>query len=110
MLYLKGERQVEVNPGAEGRVNQEAKHQRPLRPHTHCCRLDQSKQCCNWARCTALSFLGYLDSGEGLNDPDEVLFQQVVVQRGQVRVDDWVVPQFCSVLCEGLQQTQPSTQ
>lgn len=53
-----------------------------------------------------LSVLGYLDSGEGLDDPDEVLFQQVVVQLGQVRVDDWVVPQLCSVLCEGLQQTQ----
>lgn len=55
--------------------------------------------------CTALASLGYLDSGEGLNDSDEVLFQQVVVQLGQVRVDDWIVPQLCSVLCERLQQT-----
>lgn len=41
----------------------------------------------------------YLYSGKGFNDSDEVLFQQVVVQLGQVSVDNRVVPQFCSVLC-----------
>lgn len=44
----------------------------------------------------------YLYSGEGLDDSDEVLLQQAVVQFGQVSVDNGVVPQLCSVLCERL--------
>lgn len=46
----------------------------------------------------------YLYSGKRFDDSDEVLFQQVVVQLGQVSVDDGVVPQLCSVLCEGLEE------
>lgn len=41
----------------------------------------------------------YLYSGKRFNDSDEVLFQQVVIQLGQVSVDNWVVPQLCFVLC-----------
>lgn len=36
----------------------------------------------------------YLYSGERLNDPDEVLLQQIVIQLVQMRVDNGVVPQF----------------
>ena len=43
--------------------------------------------------------IAHLYSGKGLDDSDEVLFQQVVVQRGHVSVDDWVVTQFCFILC-----------
>lgn len=45
------------------------------------------------------SILGYLDPGERLNDPDEVLLQQAVVKLGQMGADDGVVPQLCFVLC-----------
>lgn len=48
----------------------------------------------------------HLHSGKWFNDSDEVLFQQVVVQLGQVSVDDGVVPQLCSVLCEGLEHAK----
>lgn len=41
----------------------------------------------------------YLYSGKWFNDSDEVLLQQVVIQLGQVSVDNWVIPQFCFVLC-----------
>lgn len=46
---------------------------------------------------------GYLDPGEGLDDPDEVLLQQVVVQFGQMGADDGVIPQLRLVVCEGLE-------
>lgn len=46
---------------------------------------------------------GYLDPGERLDDPDEVLLQQVVVQFGQVGADDGVIPQLRLVVCEGLE-------
>lgn len=41
----------------------------------------------------------YLYSGKRFNNPDEVLLQQVVVQLGQVSVDNWVISQFSFVLC-----------
>lgn len=41
----------------------------------------------------------YLYSGKRFNDSNEVLFQQAVVQLGQVSVDNWIIPQFRSVLC-----------
>lgn len=41
----------------------------------------------------------YLDPGEWLDDPDEVLLQQVVIQLGQVGADDGIIPQLCFVLC-----------
>lgn len=60
-------------------------------------------------RLKCISLAGtYLYSGEGFNDSDEVLLQQVVVQRGQVSGDDGVVPQLGSVLCEGLQHAHHS--
>lgn len=45
----------------------------------------------------------YLDPGERLDDPDEVLLQQVVVQFGQVGADDGIIPQLRLVVCEGLE-------
>lgn len=44
----------------------------------------------------------YLYSGKGLNDPNEILFQQIVIKLGQMCFDDGVVPQLFSVLCQGL--------
>lgn len=41
----------------------------------------------------------YLDPGEWLDDPDEVLLQQVIIQLGQVGADDGIIPQLCFVLC-----------
>lgn len=44
----------------------------------------------------------YLNSGKRFNDPDQILFQQVVIQLGQVCTDDWVIPELCPVICQGL--------
>lgn len=41
----------------------------------------------------------YLDPGEWLDDPDEVLLQQVIIQLGQVGADDGIIPQLCFVFC-----------
>lgn len=49
----------------------------------------------------------YLDPGERLDDPDEVLLQQFVVQFGQVGADDGVIPQLRLVVCEGLKVRDP---
>lgn len=38
--------------------------------------------------------LAYLDPGERLDDPYEVLFQQVVIECGQVCAYNGVIPQF----------------
>lgn len=51
---------------------------------------------------------GYLDPGERLDDPDEVLLQQFVVQFGQVGADDGVIPQLRLVVCEGLEVRDPT--
>lgn len=48
----------------------------------------------------------YLDPGERLDDPDEVLLQQVVVQFGQVGADDGVIPQLRLVVCKGLEVSE----
>jgi len=46
----------------------------------------------------------HLDPGEGLDDPDEVLLQQVVIERVQVGADDGVVLQLTLVLRQRLQR------
>ena len=49
-------------------------------------------------RCLERPTALYLYSGEGLDDSDEVLFQQVVIQRRQMGADDRVVSQLWTVL------------
>lgn len=52
--------------------------------------------------CLGFGCVHYLYSGEGLNDPDKVLLQQVVVEFGQVCVDDGIVSQLFCVLGQRL--------
>ena len=47
--------------------------------------------------------MAHLDSGEGLDVPDEVLLQQVVVKFGQVVADDGVISQLSSVFSQCLE-------
>lgn len=52
---------------------------------------------------------GDLHSGEGFDDPDEVLLQQLVVQLGQMGADDGVVPQLRFVLRQCLRDVSKQT-
>lgn len=49
-----------------------------------------------------LGCVHYLYSGEGLNDPDKVLLQQVIIEFGQVCADDWIISQLFCVLSKRL--------
>ena len=42
------------------------------------------------------SNVGDFDSGVGLNDSEEILFQESVIESSQVRANNWVVSEFLS--------------
>ncbi len=42
------------------------------------------------------SDVGDFDSGVGLNDSEEILFQESVIESSQVRANNWVVREFLS--------------
>lgn len=71
----------------------------------YCCTIHFIKLTKVLILCACHCWLGcvhYLYSGEGLNDPDKVLLQKVVVKFGQVCVDDGIISQLFCVLSQRL--------